>query len=266
MDGNDMVAVSAANKELRAFAKGIYATVFVQYSQGEKDHFCTGTIVGKHKDLLTILTNAHCLPESFYPQDGAVAADDCSKHISIYIHAAAGFEKNLQKLPCFTGSPKRDPTHDVAAFQVKGVVPPYIQPLAIKKKQLTIDRKAYLVHFSREMKFIANKFPRVSPGKHLARLPGAAITFTDCFVIPLAISLPTTQKTVLYKEFHDMHTCDSANGSNGAALIDANSHVILGLHWGGNYLDYFNHGRKYNLTIPSNLLVHFLKNHYFKGR
>lgn len=216
--------------------------------------FCSGSLVApaEGESLMRILTNHHCFAN--VDEKGRIDANwipvACLKTTVYFGFSIESEQKDLTTIACKENSLRSDLDGDVAIFTLAENPSQKYRPLKIKSKTADVDKKAYILHYPD----VASNY-RVVPGTKI-RLPAASITNDDCVSKGLFSEREWQLDRSLPYSFK--HTCDLVQGSSGSALIDAESHEIMGVNWGGIKINYNEVSQTHNVATGPEFIQAFL--------
>jgi hypothetical protein len=252
---NDIVQLDTATKHL-GIEQVANASVLIATSlpTGRKK-FCSGTvIVDPLSDKAGILTNHHCFAEVDSKNNVLPnwIPEACTETV-VYFGFRQGQSESTRMLRCKPGSLRSDMDGDLAFFQLLEEIPEPYLPLAMWDKGLVPSNKpAMIVHFPD----IEEHHIRLQGSRN--RLPSAALTLDNCIVEGAFKQSDWKHDRSL--PFALRHTCDLLKGSSGSALVDRETHKVLGVNWGGIELKYADRIETVNVATSSEYVTAFLMN------
>ena len=210
------------------------ASVFIINPSGT----CSGTLVTLAAQTAQIVTNAHCF------HDRAGRASTCEQTTVVF-----AMESERWTTRCRSGSLRLNQRVDLAVFslQSKPALPQRYQPLEIWADKLPRGREAFIIHH---------------PNVHETQLfnhtvAAKAVTGLDCRVLG---RFPWYMRMEADIFLHGLsHSCDIANGSSGAGLIDFATGKLLGVIWGDVVLSNEEEVRLLSGAIHSRYVRRFIK-------
>lgn len=252
---NDIVPYEDQNSKSNDVSEVAAAAVLLATSLESKTvKFCSGSLLENEDDreTLSVLTNFHCFAKA--SKDGKIEnkfLDEACVTTKVYIGFKAGKTNSADIYPCMEGSLRGDYEGDLAVFSIKreGKGKDLKALKVWKDGDVPKDRRAFIIHHP-DVK------ERYENTEAQSRLPTASITTRDC----------QTEGTFAYREwlldqalpYSLKHTCDLINGSSGSALIDSETHSILGVNWGGIEIKYRGEGKRYNAATRADYIRAFL--------
>ncbi len=206
--------------------------LILTHLNGGSVKFCTGTLVAPEtgsKDV-RVLSNHHCFADANHDDTAQdkVLPEACNKTIVYF-----GFTQEkvtqmgqLNSASCKEGSLRTHFAADLSVFTLKDPVPDDFHPMDIYSgEDFPTGRKALIVHYPDIPENDA-----VPPGERV-KVPTLAYTTDNCSIIG---AFSTDEWTLDHSlPFSLRHSCDLVHGSSGSALVDAETHTLIGVNWGG---------------------------------
>ena len=203
-----------------------------------KQKFCSGSLIAGRDagDLPRIVTNHHCFAKKVKNTNRSlpeIVPEACEK-TSVYFDFSIAEEPVTRK--CKSGSLVTNYFADFAMFTIDEELPEEYQPFAIWEGEVPANRKSFLIHHPSAKESKQGRESEQILKDTGTYFPKKAITVNNCRVLGrfeedfwhLNPNLP----------FGLRHTCDLVHGSSGSGLIDIETGQLLGVNWGGHYLDY----------------------------
>ncbi len=255
---NDIVQVTPANRSAIPDSVFDSAVFIVTKLPGERVKYCSGTLVepARPGENLRVLTNHHCFAEIDKSPGGSdiirgeVFLEACT-NTETWFGVAPSLGVAPTKVGCQPGTLRTNPKLDLAVFTLARAVPGQHRAATVAQPSMVeVGRAAMIVHYPEVESHLAPL-----PGQPVA-LPTASVTLEDCKILGV---FPEREwgidPTVPYSL---RHSCDIVQGSSGSALLDAETHEIIGVNWGGIKINHEKGQRTDNVATRTEFVAAFL--------